>query len=67
MLAKLSLKNQLTLPKAAVDTFCDVTHFLVEVHGDRLVLTPVRQDEVARLNAVEAEVADCAAWAAKFR
>ncbi len=42
MLAKLTSKNQLTLPKQALDALGATSHFQVEVEGDRLVLTPVR-------------------------
>jgi len=42
MLAKLTSKNQLTLPKQALEAMGPVSHFQVEVDGDRLVLTPAR-------------------------
>ena len=39
MLAKLTSKNQLTLPKQVITALGHPTHFEVAVEGDRLVLT----------------------------
>jgi hypothetical protein len=39
MLAKLTAKNQLTLPRQAVQAAGNPSHFEVEVDGGRLVLT----------------------------
>ena len=72
MLAKLTSKNQLTLPKQALDALGAVSHFEVEVEGDRLVLTPARigaaaavRRKLAELGVSEADVADAVAWARK--
>lgn len=74
MLAKLTSKNQLTLPKQALDALGAASHFQVEVEGDRLVLTPVRigaagavRRKLAELGVTEADVADAVAWARKSR
>ncbi len=42
MLAKLTSKNQLTLPKQALDALGPAAYFQVEVADGRLVLTPAR-------------------------
>jgi hypothetical protein len=54
MLAKLTSKNQLTLPKAAVDSVGAAEYFDVEVHAGQIVLTPVR---IQRADAVRAKLA----------
>lgn len=70
MLAKLTSKNQLTLPKAVVAAVKGAEYFEVTEENGRIVLTPVR---IARADAVraklgelglsEADVADAVAWA----
>ncbi|MGH7048818.1 MAG: AbrB/MazE/SpoVT family DNA-binding domain-containing protein [Stellaceae bacterium] len=72
MLAKLTSKNQLTLPKKAVEALGAVTHFEVEVEGDHLVLRPMRigtvaavRRKLAELGVQEEDVADAVAWARK--
>ncbi len=42
MLAKLTSKNQLTLPKAIVQEFQNTEYFDVRNENGRIVLTPVR-------------------------
>ena len=42
MLAKITSKNQLTLPKSAVQALGAVEYFDVEVRAGQIVLTPVR-------------------------
>ena len=42
MLAKLTSKNQLTLPKRAVEAVGAAQYFDVAVHQGQIVLTPVR-------------------------
>lgn len=54
MLAKLTSKNQLTLPKAAVEAAGNSEYFDVEVRAGQLVLTPVR---IQRADAVRAKLA----------
>ncbi|MDE0137058.1 MAG: AbrB/MazE/SpoVT family DNA-binding domain-containing protein [bacterium] len=70
MLAKLTSKNQLTLPKAVISAFPDVDYFDVNRERGRIVLTPVRltragavRDRLAELGLSEADVADAVAWA----
>jgi len=74
MLAKLTSKNQLTLPKQALEAVGTASHFRVEVEDGRIVLTPERPgaaDAVRRklqaLGITEADVADAVAWARKRR
>lgn len=54
MLAKLTSKNQLTLPKAATQALGPVEYLDVEVRAGQLVLTPVR---LQRADAVRAKLA----------
>lgn len=42
MLAKLTSKNQITLPKVAIATVEAAEYFDVAVENGRIVLTPVR-------------------------
>lgn len=74
MLAKLTSKNQLTLPKKAVEALGAVTHFDVEVEGDHLILTPARigvaadvRRKLAEIGVTEADISDAVAWARKPR
>ncbi len=55
MLAKLTSKNQLTLPKAVVDLFPRTSYFEVTEDAGRIVLTPVRLNE---LEAVQRKFAE---------
>jgi hypothetical protein len=70
VLAKLTSKNQLTLPKAIVDNVDRSDYFEVVVERGRIVLTPVRvrdtnavRDKLEALGITEADVADAVAWA----
>lgn len=70
MLAKKTVKNQITLPKAVVTRFKSVTYFDVTTDGDSIVLRPLKQsraDEVrsrlAKLGIHERDVAGAVAWA----
>ena len=70
MLAKLTSKNQLTLPKAAVQAVGASDYFDVEVREGQIVLTPVRiqrgdavRAKLAALGLGEADVADAVRWA----
>jgi hypothetical protein len=74
MLAKLTSKNQLTLPKKAVEALGAVTYFEVEVEGDHLVLRPVRigaaaavRRKLAELGVRGEDVTDAVAWARRQR
>lgn len=70
MLAKLTAKNQLTLPKAAVAAVDAAEYFDVVAENGRIVLTPVRVNragavraKLAELGISETDVADAVAWA----
>lgn len=55
MLAKMTTKNQLTLPKAITKAVGDPRYFEVRAEGGQIVLTPVR---IQRANAVRAKLAE---------
>jgi hypothetical protein len=70
MLAKLTSKNQLTLPKAVVTAVGATEYFEVEVHQGQIVLTPVRiqrgdavRAKLAALGLTDADVVDAVRWA----
>jgi hypothetical protein len=70
MLAKLTTKNQLTLPKAIVNLVGNAEYYDVNVWNGRIVLTPVRiqdangvRDKLASLNISEEDVNDAIEWA----
>jgi len=70
MLAKLTTKNQITLPKAAVSGIDETQYFEVTVESGRIVLTPVHfkktqviRDKLKRLGITEQDVTDAVAWA----
>jgi len=72
MLAKLTAKNQLTLPKAAVEAAGNAEYFEIEARAGRLVLTPVRMQranavraKLAELNLGDDDLAAAVAWARK--
>ena len=70
MLAKITSKNQLTLPKSIVLSVGKADYFDVEVENGRVILTPVviqKADAVrAKLDALsinQQDIADAIAWA----
>lgn len=70
MLAKMTVKNQLTLPKAVIGRFSDVEYFDVSTDGVSITLRPLRRsraDEVRErleeLGITEQDVADAVKWA----
>ncbi len=70
MLAKLTTKNQLTLPKAVLAAFPEAEYFDVTEENGRIVLAPVRvtranavRAKLADLGLTEADVAEAVAWA----
>ncbi len=72
MLAKVTSKNQLTLPRQVVDALGKPSYFEVEVDGDRLILTPSRpgsasavRRKLQALGLLESDVTDAVAWARK--
>lgn len=69
MLAKLTSKNQLTLPKAAVQAVGAAEYFDVAVREGQIVLTPVRiqrgdavRAKLAALGLGEGDVASAVRW-----
>ena len=72
MLAKMTSKNQLTLPKALIAQVGATEYFDAEVRNGQLVLTPVRiqrgdlvRAKLAELNLSEVDIADAVTWARK--
>lgn len=72
MLAKLTAKNQLTLPKAVLAPYQGTQYFEVADENGRIVLTPVRLNRAAAVRAKlaslglsESDVADAVGWARK--
>ena len=70
MLAKITSKNQLTLPKAAMSAVGAAEYVEVEVRMGQIVLTPVRiqrgdavRAKLAELGLGEAEAAQAVRWA----
>lgn len=57
MLAKLTAKNQLTLPKAATEAVGATEYFDVQTRDGVIILTPVR---IQRADAVRAKLAELA-------
>lgn len=74
MLAKLTSKNQLTLPSAVVSQFVGVEHYDVSTEGDSIVLRPLRRsrsDEVraklAALSLSDSDIVKAVNWARRSR
>ena len=72
MLAKLTSKNQLTLPKSVTAAVGPVEYFEVECRNGQIVLTPVRiqrsdavRAKLAELDLKEQDIADAVEWARK--
>ena len=70
MLAKLTTKNQITLPKAAVSSVDAAEYFDVTIEKGRIVLTPVRvqqaqavRDKLEKLGITEQDIEEAVAWA----
>lgn len=70
MLAKITAKNQLTLPKAITKALGPVEYFDVQEKDGQIVLTPVRilradavRTKLAELNLQEQDILDAVAWA----
>ncbi len=69
MLAKLTSKNQLTLPKSVTNAIGAVEYFEVKAKGGQIILTPVRiqradavRAKLAELGLADTDVADAVAW-----
>ena len=74
MLAKLTAKNQLTLPKSITASVGQAEYFDVEARDGQIVLTPVRiqrgdavRAKLAELGLSEPDVVAAIAWARKRR
>ena len=72
MLAKMTSKNQLTLPKALIAQVGATEYFDVEARNGQLVLTPVRiqrgdgvRAKLTALKLKESDIADAVTWARK--
>lgn len=70
MLAKITVKNQLTLPKSVTAAVGPAEYFDVEVRNGQIVLTPVRiqrgdsvRAKLAELDLQEQDIAAAVAWA----
>jgi translation initiation factor IF-1 len=69
MLAKLTSKNQLTLPKSVTQAVGAAEYFDVETRAGQIILTPVRihrgdavRAKLAELDLTEADMAGAVAW-----
>ncbi|MBD5626228.1 AbrB/MazE/SpoVT family DNA-binding domain-containing protein [Desulfovibrio sp.] len=69
MLAKLTSKNQLTLPKAIMSQIPHPDYFEVELEDGRIILTPLLlrpadavRDKLRDLGISEEDVADAIQW-----
>ena len=69
-IAKLTAKNQLTLPKSITREIGETEYFEVTVEGQQIILTPVKiqradavRAKLAELGINERDVADAIDWA----
>jgi hypothetical protein len=69
VLAKITSKNQLTLPKSVTQAVAATEYFDVEARGGQIILTPVRiqrgdavRAKLAELNLEDADIAAAVAW-----
>lgn len=70
MLAKITSKNQLTLPKAVTQAVGATEYFEVEARAGQIILTPVRihrgdavRAKLAELGLTDGDMADAVQWA----
>ena len=70
MLAKLTVKNQLTLPKAVASQFPGVEYFEVSTDGSAITLRPFERshleeiwEHLEKLGITEQDLKDAVAWA----
>lgn len=70
MLAKLTAKNQLTLPKSITKEIGETEYFDVRVKDGEIILTPVKiqradavRAKLAALDLSEQDIVDAIAWA----
>ncbi len=69
-IAKLTSKNQLTLPKSIIREIGETEYFEVTVEGQQIILTPVKiqradavRAKLAELGINDRDVADAVDWA----
>jgi hypothetical protein len=78
MLAKLTSKNQLTLPRDIVKEFKDIKYFDADVRDGRIILAPVRMQpmdanlegirkKMEKLGITPADVTEAVRWARKSK
>lgn len=72
MLAKRTVKNQITLPQKVANLFPNVDYFDVQTEGRKIILMPVQvdrleklRDKMARLQISEKTIAGAVKWARK--
>jgi len=72
MLAKLTSKNQLTLPKRITSAVAQADYFDVQARDGQIVLTPLRMQQsdavrakLAELDLGETDIAAAVAWSRK--
>jgi hypothetical protein len=70
MLAKMTAKNQLTLPKSITNALGPAEYFDVQTRDGQIILTPVRiqradavRAKLAELDLQEQDISDAVAWA----
>ncbi len=74
MLAKKTVKNQITLPKSILDKIPDTDYFEVSLRGEEIVLKPVRivnsaaglgrvRAKIKALGLTEKNIGDAIRWA----
>jgi hypothetical protein len=73
VLAKITAKNQLTLPKAITNAIGPVEYFDVQTKDGQIVLTPVRiqradavRAKLAELDLKEHDLADAVRWSRRL-
>ena len=74
VLAKKTVKNQLTLPKKIADAFPGIEYFRISVEGERIVLEPVRpgrasevRERLEEMGISGRDVAKAVAWARRHK
>ena len=72
MLAKLTSKNQITLPKSIIQQMDRTEYFSIALEEGRIVLTPMRvrpadavRNKLAALGIKEDDIEDAVQWARK--
>jgi hypothetical protein len=70
ILAKKTVKNQITLPQAVVKQFHGVEYFEVSTDGSAIILRPFREsradearDRLAQMGIDEQDIRDAVTWA----